>query len=169
MGLKKTVSKLSYWVGSFRTIFLYEEKLSWLKVAQIKAVLFFRIHHLCSERMSGGLFVFWSVRNGEPSHWTKFPHFYSQQWACIYYNCLLRPTQDFQRNEHCIKQPILREEKHWQAIRPGSRPSSPQMPEGTGRPPGPLLPPGILLLVSFFLEASPPPASFKEGLKLLAR
>ena len=80
VGLKKTVSKLSYWVGSFRTIFLYEEKFSLLQVAQLDAVGFFRIHQLTAEALEetrvwllpvspfrGDVFVFRGRLNGNPA------------------------------------------------------------------------------------------------------
>lgn len=78
--LKKTVSKWSDWVGSFRTIFLHEEKFSLLKVAQIDAVGFFRIHHLTAKALEeacvwllpvsplrGEVFVFWGGLCGSPA------------------------------------------------------------------------------------------------------
>lgn len=43
-------------MGSFRTIFLYEEKFSLLKVAQIDAVVFSRIHHLTAKALEEPVF-----------------------------------------------------------------------------------------------------------------
>lgn len=47
---------MSYWVGSFRTIFLSEEKFSLLKVAQIDAVVFSRIRHLTAKALEEPVF-----------------------------------------------------------------------------------------------------------------